>query len=64
MTYEEELPEMGLKLEVTLVDWKYRVNVFANAGGGMWQHVPGGADMLPPDIVQAAKLKLWEMLRP
>lgn len=69
--YTEELPQFGLVLELSIIPINrgfqatidYSVDVFAVAGGYR-QLLVDGVDMLPPDVVRAAKFKLWEQILP
>ncbi len=64
-----EMP--GLKIEVTLIPIergfqatvRYGVTVWA-VRGNFNTVIPDGEAMLPPEVIQSAKLKLWEQIKP
>jgi hypothetical protein len=61
----------GLKVEATLIavtrgtgaTVTYAVTVWA-VNGKFSTVIPGGEAMLPPEMIQNIKLKLWESIKP
>ena len=61
----------GLKVEVTIIPIdrgnggtiNYAITVW-QVSGNTSSVIPGGEAMLPPDIIQQLKLKLWESIKP
>lgn len=61
----------GLEIEVTIIPIQRGVGATIDYGVAVWQVkgntrsvIPSGENMLPPELVQSAKTKLWESIRP
>lgn len=65
----EDFP--GFRVEVTIIPItrglgatiNYSVTVWAVAGN-MLRVIPNGEVMLPPELIQSLKTKLWEAIKP
>tara|TARA_R100001377_G_scaffold82536_1_gene63009 strand:+ start:110 stop:331 length:222 start_codon:yes stop_codon:yes gene_type:complete len=65
----EEFP--GFKVEVTIIPITRGFGATINYGVTVWavsgntsSVIPGGESMVPPEIIQNIKLKLWEKVKP